>query len=75
MTQARLIHAEDALMQDRYASVSAIVFGVVALIQAIRAFNEWPVQIGPYVIPVWFSWLAVLVAGALCVWGFRSARR
>ena len=72
---ARIIYAEDALMQYRYASVSAIVFGVVALIQAIRAFNEWPVQIGPYAIPVWFSWLAVLVAGALCVWGFRSARR
>lgn len=62
-------------MQDRYAQVSATIFGVVAFIQAIRAFNQWPVQIGPFAIPVWFSWLAVVVAGALCVWGFRSARR
>ena len=62
-------------MQDRYALVSGTVFGVVAVLQAYRAFNEWPVQIGPLAVPVSFSWIAFVVAGALCVWGFRSSRR
>ena len=65
-------------MQSTYALVSGVIFGVVAVIQAIRAFrafNEWPVQVGPFAVPLWFSWIALIVAGSLCVWAFRSARR
>ncbi|MFC5743720.1 hypothetical protein [Dyella tabacisoli] len=62
-------------MQSKYALVSGVVFGVVAAIQAIRVFNEWAVQVGPYAVPIWFSWLAVVVAGGLCIWAFKSARR
>lgn len=59
-------------MQTKYSLVSGVIFGVVALLQAVRAFNQWPVQIGPIVVPVWFSWLAVLVAGGLCIWAFSQ---
>ena len=62
-------------MQGRYALVSGVVFGVVALVQALRLFNRWPVQVGPFAVPVWFSWLALLLAGGLCIWAFRSVRR
>ena len=62
-------------MQNRYALISGIVFGVVAVLQAVRAFNEWPVQVGPFAVPVWFSWLAFVVAGGLCLWAFKSERR
>lgn len=62
-------------MQNRYALVSGIVFGVVAVLQAVRAFNEWPVQVGPFAVPVWFSWLAFVVAAGLCLWAFKSERR
>ena len=62
-------------MRDTYRLVSGIVFGIVAIIQLVRAINEWPVQIGPIAVPVAFSWVAFVVAGALCVWVFRSQRR
>jgi hypothetical protein len=62
-------------MQSRYALVSGVIFGVVALIQAIRAFNQWPVQVGPFAVPVRFSWIALVAAVSLCVWAFRSARQ
>ena len=62
-------------MQGRYALVSGVVFGVVALVQALRLFNRWPVQVGPFAVPVWFSWLALLLAGGLRIWAFRSGRR
>ena len=61
-------------MRDTYRLVSGIIFGVVAIIQVVRAISEWPVQIGPYAVPVWFSWVAFVVAGALCVAAFRSQR-
>ena len=62
-------------MQDTYRLVSGTVFGVVAIIQLIRAIKEWPVQIGPFSIAVSFSWIAFVVAGALCIWAFRSMLR
>jgi hypothetical protein len=62
-------------MQSQYAWVSGTVFGVVAVVQAIRVFHQWPVQIGSFAVPVWFSWVALVVAGGLCVWAFKSGRR
>jgi hypothetical protein len=62
-------------MQDNYRLVSGIVFGVVAILQLVRAISEWPVQIGSFAVPVSFSWVAFVVAGALCVWAFRSKPR
>lgn len=62
-------------MQSKYAIVSGTVFTVVAVVQAVRVINQWPVQIGAFAVPIWFSWIAFLVAGGLCVWAFRSGRR
>ena len=61
-------------MPSKYAVVSGVVFGVVAVIQAVRGLNEWPVHVGTLEVPVWASWVAMVVAGRLCVWAFRSGR-
>jgi hypothetical protein len=66
---------EAHIMPSRYAMVSGAIFGLAALIQAVRAFNQWPVQVGSFAVPIWFSWIALVVAGGLCVWAFRSARQ
>ncbi|HEY7111405.1 MAG TPA: hypothetical protein VIA45_00615 [Thermoanaerobaculia bacterium] len=55
-----------------YHTVSGLVFTLVAALQAARAAMQTSVQIGATSIPVWFSWVATLVAGALAVWAFRS---
>jgi hypothetical protein len=62
-------------MQSKYAAVSGTVFGVVAAVQAMRVLNQWPVQIGSFEVPMWFSWVAFAVACGLCVWAFKSRRR
>jgi len=62
-------------MHKHYAMVSATVFAVVAVVQVLRLVNQWYVQIGPYTVPLWFSWIAVIVAAALSLWGFRTAAR
>ena len=61
-------------MRGNYSLVSGAIFGIVALLQALRAFNQWPVQIGSLDVPVWVSWVAMGVAGGLCAWAFRSPR-
>jgi len=63
------------MTSNKYAVVSGVVFGVVAILQAVRALYQWPVNVGDVEIPVWGSWVAVLVAGGLCLWAFRSGPR
>jgi len=61
-------------MNNRYVVVSGVIFGFIALAQLIRAANQVPVQVGSVAIPVWVSWLAVVVTGSLCAWAFASRK-
>lgn len=58
----------------RYERVSGFVFALVSLAQFYRALRGVPVQIGSVQIPVWWSFIAFAVAGALAVWAFRSLK-
>ena len=62
-------------MSSKYFVVSGALFGVIALAQLYRAVTQLPVQIGSVEIPVWVSWVAVLVAGSLCAWAFALGKR
>ena len=59
-------------MSKTYITVSGAVFGVVAVVQALRAVMQLPVHVGSLEVPVWASWIAAIVAGSLAVWAFRS---
>jgi hypothetical protein len=61
-------------MRSRYAIVSGVVFGLVALVQLIRVLNQVPVQVGSFEVPLWASWVAFVVAGSLCAWAFASRK-
>jgi hypothetical protein len=56
-----------------YRTISGVVFGLIALGHGIRAVLRIPAQLGQTPIPIWISWVAVVVAGILCVWAFRSS--
>jgi hypothetical protein len=62
-------------MRNTYVVVSGTLFGVIAVLQAARALNQWPVNIGGFEVPVLASWVVAVVTGSLCVWAFRSGRR
>jgi hypothetical protein len=63
------------MRSNGYELVSGIVFGVIAALQATRAVLQVPAQVGAHEVPVWISWVAVVVAGSLCLWAFRTARQ
>jgi hypothetical protein len=58
-----------------YSGLAAAVFALVALLQIVRATSGWPVSIGGTSVPLWASWLVVLVAGIMALLGFSAARR
>lgn len=57
-----------------YARVSATVFTLVAVLQVLRVARAWPVEIAGTSLPLSASIVAAVVAGALAVWGWSSAR-
>ena len=62
-------------MQARqYAVIAALVFTIVALVQAARLYYGWPVSIGSRQIPMAVSWAAVVVAGLLAIVAFTTRR-
>ena len=61
------------MRRSGYQTVSGLAFCGIAVVQGIRAVRQLPVQIGTTSIPVWVSWVAVVGAGGLCLWAFRSS--
>lgn len=57
----------------RYATISGAIFGLVAVVQLLRLLLRWPLQIASVSVPLWPSALAFVIAGALAMWGLRTA--
>ena len=52
--------------------LAAIVFGIIALLHLVRSVFSWTVSIAGFNIPVWLSYIVVIVAGYLS-WHMYSA--
>jgi hypothetical protein len=50
--------------------ISGIIFGVVAVIHALRLALRWQVKISEREIPMWLSVGGLIVAAGLCFWAF-----
>ena len=59
-------------MSTYYAVISALVFAVVAVAHLIRLVNRWAVQLGPYSVPMSVSWIGLVIATLISVWGFAQ---
>ena len=59
-------------MSNHYAVVSALVFAVVAIAHLVRILRRWTVHIGPYSVPMSLSWIGLLIAALLALWGFTQ---
>lgn len=54
---------------------SGIVFVVAAILHFVRLSFGLDLVLGNWMVPVWFSGAAVVIAGVLGVWSFRHAVR
>ena len=61
-----------------YSLLAATIFAMIAVLQLIRAILAWPIVMesasGPMSVPLWPSWVAAIVFGALAWLGFRARR-
>lgn len=60
---------------DRYLTITAVAFAVVALAHVARALAQWSIVIGPVTVPVAPSWVAAVVTAGLSAWAFSLRGR
>ena len=53
--------------------VSSLIFGLVTVVHLVRALMGSSIVIGSWDVPLWASWLAVVIAGALSWWTWTSS--
>jgi hypothetical protein len=58
-----------------YLPVTAVTFSLIALLHLVRIVFGWSAAIGGWSVPMWLSWVALIVAGALAYFGFSLARQ
>ena len=57
-----------------YFLITAIVFAVVGLVHLLRIILGWEAAIGGWTVPMWVSWLGLIVGAVLAYFGFTHAR-
>ncbi|MBI2101365.1 hypothetical protein HYT53_02035 [Candidatus Woesearchaeota archaeon] len=45
--------------------LAAVIFGIIALLHLLRSIFSWEANIGGFDVPVWYSYVAVVVTGYL----------
>ena len=53
-----------------YLLATAIIFSLVGLLHLARIVFGWSAVIGAWSVPMWLSWIALVVTGALAYFGF-----
>jgi hypothetical protein len=58
-----------------FSVVAGVIFAVVALFHVVRIYMGWPVMFRDWSVPMWASWIGLVVAGGLAFFGLRLAER
>jgi hypothetical protein len=61
--------------QKTFSILAGIIFAVVALFHLVRIYMDWAIEIEDWSVPMWFSWIGLVVAGGLAFFGLRLAAR
>lgn len=63
------------MSKQTYYYVVSGIFLILAVLHLVRILNEWEAAIGGVPIPLWASWVSVLLAGYLAVRGFQFGQK
>ncbi len=63
------------MQQKTYNVITSIIFIIVGVMHLLRAINGWALVIGTWTAPLWVSWVGVLVALILVIYGLKLSAR
>ncbi len=61
------------MQQPAFQSIAGVLFGLIALLHLVRILYGWEVTIAGRIVPMWFSWAGLIIAGylAYAAWQLR----
>ena len=63
------------MTEKTFATIAAVIFALVALLHLVRLVMGWSIVIDSWTVPMWVSWVGLVVAGGLSYYGARLAMR
>ena len=58
-----------------YFFVTAVVFAVIGLLHLLRIVIGWEAVVAGWVVPVWISWVGLVVTAVFAFFGFAYGRK
>jgi len=62
------------MRQRTFSIVSGVFFSLITLLHIGRVVFGWNVTVGNSVIPMWISWIAIVVGGYFAYQSFKLGR-
>ena len=59
------------MSKKQYCVVSGTLFSLVAIAHLLRVVFDISVQLNQFVVPLFVSWIGIIVTGTLAFWAFR----
>jgi len=63
------------MTEKTFATIAGVIFALVALLHLLRLVMGWSIVIDSWTVPMWVSWVGLVVAGGLSYYGARLAMR
>jgi protein-S-isoprenylcysteine O-methyltransferase Ste14 len=57
-----------------FTMIAAIIFAVVALLHVYRLFTHFQVIYGSHTVPLWMTYVGIVIPGVLAVMLYRESR-
>ena len=57
--------------EKNYFIVATLVFGFAGLLHLVRVLKGWDIIFGGVNIPMWISWILVVITGVMCYQGIK----
>ena len=61
--------------QKMFVVLAGVIFAIVALAHLLRIFMGWTIVIDNWTVPMWLSWIALVIAGGLSYFGLSLISR
>jgi len=56
-----------------FTMIAVVIFSLIAIVHLVRLFAGWEITVVGFVIPVWWSAIGLVIAGALAIMVWREA--
>ena len=63
------------MTEKTFSTIAAAIFGVVAVLHLVRILMGWSIVIDGWTVPMWVSWVGLVIAGGLSYFGAKLALR